>query len=153
MSQETLAHLSRADAVLGGLIRAVGPCEPDAPEDCHPFQVLAQAIAHQQLNGTAANTILKRLIDSCGRGTFPTPHQVLQASVTGLQPRQPYVLALAHLPNGGGALEPLAAFMTNPAGSAIVNATGPIRQVVQGEDKIEHRYLVIAQGSPAKPAE
>ena len=85
MSQETLAHLSRADAVLGGLIRAVGPCEPDAPEDCHPFQVLAQAIAHQQLNGTAANTILKRLIDSCGRGTFPTPHQVLQASVESLR--------------------------------------------------------------------
>jgi hypothetical protein len=26
-----------------------------------------------------------------------------------------------------------AAFMTNPAGSAIVNATGAIRQVVQGE--------------------
>jgi YVTN family beta-propeller protein len=77
--------------------------------------------------------------------------QVLQASVTGLQPKQPYVLALARLPNGGDTLEPLAAFMTNPAGSAIVNATGPIRQVVQGEDKIERRYLVIAQGSPAKP--
>ena len=77
--------------------------------------------------------------------------QVLQASVTGLQPKQPYVLALAQLPNGGGALAPLAAFMTNPAGSAIVNATGPIRQVVQGDDKFERRYLVIAQGSPAKP--
>jgi YVTN family beta-propeller protein len=77
--------------------------------------------------------------------------QVLQASVTGLQPKQTYVLALAPLPNGGGALEPLAAFMTNPAGSAIVNATGPIRQVVQGEDKIQRRYLVIAQGTPAKP--
>jgi YVTN family beta-propeller protein len=77
--------------------------------------------------------------------------QVLQASVTGLQPKQPYVLALAAGPNGGGALEPLAAFMTNPAGSAIVNAAGPIRQVLQGEDKIQRRYLVIAQGSPAKP--
>jgi YVTN family beta-propeller protein len=77
--------------------------------------------------------------------------QVLQASVTGLQPKQPYVLALSTLPNGGSALEPLAAFMTNPAGSAIVNTTGPIRQVVQGEDKIQRRYLVIAPGSPAKP--
>ncbi len=85
MSQETLAHLSRADAVLGGLIRAVGPCKLAAPEDCHPFQVLAQAIAHQQLNGTAANTILKRLVDSCGRGTFPTPHQVLEAPVESLR--------------------------------------------------------------------
>src|SRR2546430_2647710 len=44
MSQETLAHLSRADAVLGGLIRAVGPCKLAAPEDCHPFQVLALGV-------------------------------------------------------------------------------------------------------------
>jgi hypothetical protein len=48
-------------------------------------------------------------------------------------------------------LEPLAAFMTNPAGSAIVNATGAIRQVVRGEDKIPRRYLVIAAGHPDKP--
>jgi YVTN family beta-propeller protein len=72
--------------------------------------------------------------------------QILQASVTGLQPKQPYVLALAHEPDGKGPLEPLATFMTNPAGSAIVNASGPIRQIVQGEDKIQRRYLVIAQG-------
>ncbi len=77
--------------------------------------------------------------------------QVLQASVTGLQPKQSYVLALAYQPDGEGGLEPLAAFMTNPAGSAIVNATGPIRQVVQGEDKIPRRYLVIAEGSVVKP--
>jgi len=77
--------------------------------------------------------------------------QVLQASVTGLQPKQPYVVALAHEPNGEGALEPLAAFITNPAGSAIVNATGAIRQVVHGEDSIRRRYLVIAEGHPDKP--
>ncbi|HVJ52814.1 MAG TPA: YncE family protein [Aliidongia sp.] len=76
--------------------------------------------------------------------------QVLQASVTGLQPKQPYVLALSKQADGGGALEPLQAFMTNPAGSAIVNALGPIRQVVQGEDKIDRRYLVILSGTPAK---
>ena len=85
MNPEILAHLSRADAVLGGLIRVVGPYKLAPPEDGHPFQVLAQAIAHQQLNGTAANTILKRLIDSCGQGTFPTPHLVLQASVESLR--------------------------------------------------------------------
>jgi YVTN family beta-propeller protein len=77
--------------------------------------------------------------------------QVLQASVTGLEPKQPYVLALAQARNGEGPLEPLAAFMTNPAGSAIVNATGAIRQVVRGEDKIPRRYLVIAAGHPDKP--
>jgi YVTN family beta-propeller protein len=77
--------------------------------------------------------------------------QVLQAAVTGLQPKQPYVLALAQQSDGKGALEPLASFMTNPAGSAIVNATGPIRQVVQGEDKIPRRYLVIVPGTAAEP--
>ena len=35
--------------------------------------------------------------------------------------------------------------------SAIVNATGAIRQVVHGEDKIQRRYLVIAAGHPDKP--
>jgi YVTN family beta-propeller protein len=77
--------------------------------------------------------------------------QVLQAAVTGLPPKQPYVLALAQQPDGKGTLEPLATFMTNPAGSAIVNATGPIRQVVQGEDKIARRYLVIVPGTAAEP--
>jgi YVTN family beta-propeller protein len=76
--------------------------------------------------------------------------QILEASVTGLQPKQPYVLGLARHTNGEGALEPLAAFTTNPAGSAIVNATGPIRQVVQGEDDYPRRYLVIVEGTPAK---
>jgi YVTN family beta-propeller protein len=77
--------------------------------------------------------------------------QVLQASVTGLEPKQPYVLALASGRNREGPLEPLAAFMTNPAGSAIVNATGAIRQVVHGEDNIQRRYLVIAEGHADKP--
>jgi DNA-3-methyladenine glycosylase II len=85
MNQKILTHLSRADAVLAGLIRAVGPTKLPPPEDCHPFQVLAQAIAHQQLNGTAANTILKRLIDSCGQGAFPTPRLVLEAPVESLR--------------------------------------------------------------------
>jgi YVTN family beta-propeller protein len=72
--------------------------------------------------------------------------QVLQASVTGLTPKQKYVLALADQANGTGSLQPLAAFMTNPAGSAIVNATGPIRQIVSAPATPERRYLVIAPG-------
>jgi YVTN family beta-propeller protein len=72
--------------------------------------------------------------------------QVLQASVTGLTPKQKYVLALADQANGTGSLQPLAAFMTNPAGSAIVNATGPIRQIVNDPATPERRYLVIAPG-------
>ena len=73
--------------------------------------------------------------------------QVLEASVTGLQPKQPYVLALSRKPDGTGALQPLSGFITNPAGSAIVNAIGPIRQVVESGDAGQRRYLVIVPGS------
>jgi hypothetical protein len=75
--------------------------------------------------------------------------QVLQAAVTGLDPKAPYVLALSEKSDGGGALEPLSAFTTNPAGAAIVNAIGPIRQIVKGEaTDIPRRYLVIVPGTP-----
>jgi YVTN family beta-propeller protein len=75
--------------------------------------------------------------------------QVLQAAVTGLEPKKPYLLALSSDAAGAGPLEPLAAFMANPAGAAIVNAVGPIRQLVQGEGAAPRRYLVIAAGTPA----
>jgi YVTN family beta-propeller protein len=76
--------------------------------------------------------------------------QVLQVSATGLQPKQSYVLALSNEANGGGVLEPLSAFTTNPAGSAIVNTVGSIRQVVRGEGGIPRRYLVIVSGTPGQ---
>jgi YVTN family beta-propeller protein len=74
--------------------------------------------------------------------------QVVQAAVTGLEPRQAYVLALSDDPTGNGAIESLAGFMTNPAGAAIVNSVGPIRQIVQGEAKTPRRYLVLLKGTP-----
>jgi YVTN family beta-propeller protein len=77
--------------------------------------------------------------------------QVLQASVTGLEPKKAYVLALAKNEAGHGTLQPLSAFMTNPAGSAIVNAIGPIRQLAQHDSRAERRYLVIAEGTAAQP--
>jgi YVTN family beta-propeller protein len=76
--------------------------------------------------------------------------QVLQVAATGLEPGRPYVLALSQRPDGGSVLEPLAAFTTNPAGSAIVNALGPIRQVVRGEAATPRRYLVIAPGTASQ---
>lgn len=73
--------------------------------------------------------------------------QILEAAVSGLRPGMPYVLALAERPNGTGALVPLAAFSTNPAGSAVVNATGPIRTIVDAAAApAMRRYLVIVEG-------
>ena len=74
--------------------------------------------------------------------------QVLEAAVTGLAPAQPYVLAFSDNAAGTGALQPLTNFMTNPAGAAIVNAIGPIRQLVQPDAgkalPVVPRYLVIS---------
>ena len=69
---------------------------------------------------------------------------LLQAAVTGLEPKKPYVLALSLLADGSGALDPVAKFMTNPAGAAVVNAIGPLRKSVQGSGGTPRRYLVIA---------
>ena len=73
--------------------------------------------------------------------------QIVQAAAAGLLPKHPYQLVLTANPDGSGAIEPLASFMTNPAGSAIVNAVGPIRQIVQEEALGARRYLAIREGT------
>lgn len=77
--------------------------------------------------------------------------QILQAGVTGLLPKHPYQLVLSANPDGSGTVEPLAKFMTNPTGSAVVNTTGPIRQIVQGDVPVARRYLGIREGTPNAP--
>jgi len=84
--------------------------------------------------------------------------QVLQAAVAGLEPAKPYVLVLASRHDGSGAIEPLAQFMTNPAGAAVVNAVGPIRQIVQPDapSQDKRRYLAIfsvENGKPGRPVQ
>jgi len=66
MTPEAHAHLARRCKVMSRLIREHGPCGI-VPEAKHsPFQSLVTAVAHQQLNGTAAETILRRF-----RALFP----------------------------------------------------------------------------------
>jgi hypothetical protein len=72
---------------------------------------------------------------------------VLQAAVTGLEPKKAYTLGLSDKADGSGTLQPLAAFMTNPAGAAIVDTVGPIRQLVEAKQDDVRRYLVIAPGT------
>jgi YVTN family beta-propeller protein len=77
--------------------------------------------------------------------------QILQAGVSGLAPKAAYVLAFADNPEGNPPLEALAAFSTNPAGAAVVDAVGPIRQVVAPDTPAPRRYLVIAPMKDGKP--
>jgi len=76
---------------------------------------------------------------------------LLEAAVTGLTPNQPYVLALSGNPDGSGKLEPVANFMTNPAGAAIVVAVGPLRRAVEAGDAGSRRYLVITDVRDGQP--
>ena len=61
-------HLSARDPVMRRLIREHGKCALAPETRRSPFQSLVQAVAHQQLNGTAANTILARF-----KKLFPEP--------------------------------------------------------------------------------
>jgi hypothetical protein len=65
-------------------------------------------------------------------------------------PVSSHVLALATEPNGSGMIEPLSAFTMNLAGSAIVNAIAPIRQIIQNNARPERRHLVIVPGTPGQ---
>ena len=76
---------------------------------------------------------------------------LLEAGVTGLEPRKPYLLALSGNADGSGVLEPVAQFMTNPAGAAVVVAIGPLRKLVTGNEATPRRYLVIAPVTDGKP--
>jgi DNA-3-methyladenine glycosylase II len=77
MHQAAIDHLSGSDRVLARLIRKVGPCQLEPRRNTSPFQALVQSVAHQQLNGTAAKTILKRVIALFPRRKFPTPEDLL----------------------------------------------------------------------------
>src|SRR6185295_14568438 len=77
MTPEAVAHLIGADKTLARLIRKVGPCTLKPRNRRAPFQALVHAVTHQQLNGTAAGTILKRFIALYPGKRFPTPADVL----------------------------------------------------------------------------
>jgi len=78
-------HLSKRDPVLRRLIREHGECDLVPEKRRSPFQSLVQAVAHQQLNGTAANTILTRFKRLFPGRRFPRPEDL--AKVTDKQIR------------------------------------------------------------------
>jgi hypothetical protein len=84
--------------------------------------------------------------------------QVLQAAVSGLEPAKPYALALTSNADGTGEIEPIAQFMTNPAGAAVVNAVGPIRQIVDpamrtGDKRRFLTVMTLQNGKPGRPVQ
>jgi len=85
MNAAAIKHLSAVDPVMARLICEIGACQLEPETKRTPFQSLVQAVAHQQLNGTAANTILTRFIKLFPKRKFPQPEDL--ASVTDEQIR------------------------------------------------------------------
>ena len=79
MHERAVTHLASADRQLGRLIERVGPCRLRVNKTHSPFQTLVRAVAHQQLTGKAANTILNRLIALHPDQDFPSPEDLLAA--------------------------------------------------------------------------
>src|SRR6266446_6774104 len=77
MTAEAIEHLNRTDKILKRLIRKVGPCTLKPRRRRSPFEALVQSVAYQQLNGTAAETILGRVKALYPNRRFPTPQDLL----------------------------------------------------------------------------
>ena len=74
---EAIEHLSRSDKVLRRVIRKVGTCMLKTRNHRSPFEALLRSITYQQLNGTAAATILGRVKALYPGRSFPSPQDVL----------------------------------------------------------------------------
>jgi DNA-3-methyladenine glycosylase II len=80
MTPAALKHLAANDPVMRRLIRDFGPCGLVPETRRSPFQSLVQAVAHQQLNGTAANAILTRFKKLFPGRRFPRPEDLSSVS-------------------------------------------------------------------------
>jgi DNA-3-methyladenine glycosylase II len=79
--------LAERDPVMARLIEAAGPCTIEPRLELPPFEALARAIAHQQLNGAVAKRIVERFTALYAPAEFPepaalaaTPDQALRAA-------------------------------------------------------------------------
>ena len=77
MTEEAVEHLISVDKTLARLIRRVGKCTLKPRTTRTPFQSLVRAVAYQQLNGTAAATILGRVRALYPGKRFPGPDDLL----------------------------------------------------------------------------
>ena len=95
-----LAHLGNVDTVMAQLASRF-PAPDLRPRRLSPLQSLAHAIIHQQLNSTAAGTILKRFVALFDGNSFPSPEDVIRLDVDRLRsaglshPKANYIRDLA----------------------------------------------------------
>ena len=74
---EALRHLRRVDPVMAQLIRRAGPYAVKPARGEGAYEALVQAVAHQQLTGKAARTILGRFYALYGIDGCPEPARLV----------------------------------------------------------------------------
>jgi DNA-3-methyladenine glycosylase II len=77
---DALRHLRRADPVMAELIRRAGPFAPKPERGVGPYEALVQAVAHQQLTGKAAQTILGRFYALYDGDGCPEPARLVETA-------------------------------------------------------------------------
>jgi DNA-3-methyladenine glycosylase II len=80
MKDAAARHIAKADPVMARIVREIGPFALEPEQSRPPFHSLVHAVAHQQLNGTAASTILKRFIALFPGRKFPRPEDLATVS-------------------------------------------------------------------------
>lgn len=85
MHRKAINHLKRADPKLARVIERVGPCRFQAIDGGTHFDAIVRSIVYQQLSGSAASTIHRRLREhlagdaSPARRLLETPDEKLRA--------------------------------------------------------------------------
>ena len=82
---EALRHLRRVDPVMAQLIERAGPYTPKPERGVGAYEARVQAVAHQQLTGKAARTILGRFYALYGSDCCPEPARLVGTSVAKLR--------------------------------------------------------------------
>lgn len=80
MTPEAIAYLKKRCEVMRRLIRVHGPCGLVPEMRRTPFESLVNAVAHQQLHGRAAQTILKRFRALFAPARFPNAARLAEVS-------------------------------------------------------------------------
>ncbi len=80
-----LRHLRRVDPVMAQLIRRAGPYTVKAERGVGAYEALVEAVAHQQLTGKAARTILGRFYALYGLDCCPEPARLAGTRVERLR--------------------------------------------------------------------
>lgn len=84
-TKQVLKHLSKNDKRLKALMKKVGTLDFERQSKRTVYEMLARAIANQQLHGKAAQTILNRFQALTPGKGFPKPAEVLKLSETSMR--------------------------------------------------------------------